>query len=294
LRSRYDPARNPESWPADTWLAQWWHTLTGPRRWLAGTSAALAVIAGLAVIAATAGLSGPPARAGTARAGTARTSANRTSTARTAPARTAVAPRTSCRSVVHIGDSTSADLISLASIPDPAQRLAAQYRDVGVTHVRIDASGGRSVVEALPGQVNGYNVAAGQASGYRGCWVIALGTNDAADVAAGSSIGLQARIQEMMSAAHGQPVLWVNTRTLLTSGPWSEANEAAFSALLRQDLARYPNLHIYNWAAVAQPPWFLPDGIHYTPAGCAIRARDIAAALARAFPARGHGPRIVS
>ena len=44
-------------------------------------------------------------------------------------------------------------------LPDPAERLAAQYRDVGVRHTWIDASGGRSMVEEMPGQLNGYDTA---------------------------------------------------------------------------------------------------------------------------------------
>jgi lysophospholipase L1-like esterase len=43
-------------------------------------------------------------------------------------------------------------------------------------------------------------------------------------------------------------------------------------------------MRIFNWAAIARPGWFLPDGIHYTSAGSAARARAIADALARAFP----------
>jgi hypothetical protein len=196
--------------------------------------------------------------------------------------------RTSCRSVAHIGDSTSADLISPDYLPDPAQRLAARYADVGVRNLRIDASGGRSIVEALPGQVNGFDVARGwRSQGYRGCWVFALGTNDAANVAAGSAVGLTARIDRMMSVAHGDPVLWVNTRTLLSSGDPSESNEAQWNDALARALTRYPNMRVFNWAAVARPGWFLPDGIHYTSAGCAARARAIADALARAFPRDG-------
>jgi hypothetical protein len=38
---------------------------------------------------------------------------------------------------------------------------------------------------------------------------------------------------------------------------------------------------------VAQPAWYLTDGIHYTSAGCAARAAAIAGALARAFPLHG-------
>jgi hypothetical protein len=196
--------------------------------------------------------------------------------------------RTSCRSVAHIGDSTSADLISPDYLPDPAQRLAARYADVGVRNLRVDASGGRSIVETLPGQVNGYNVArAWRRQGYQGCWVFALGTNDTANVAVGSAVGLTARIDRMMSVARGEPVLWVNTRTLLSSGDWSEPNQELWNTALARALARYPNMRIFNWAAVARPGWFLSDGIHYTPAGCAARAKAIADALARAFPRAG-------
>ena len=205
-----------------------------------------------------------------------------------APVR-AAARRTSCGSVAHIGDSTSVDLISSADLPDPAQQLPARYSDVGVRHLRIDASGGRSIVETLPGQVNGYNVALSWWNqGYRGCWVFALGTNDAANVAAGSSVGMMARIQEMMSVAHGEPVMWVNTVTQLSSGPYAEANEQLWDDTLVQALARYPNMRIFDWASVAQPSWFLSDGIHYNSAGCAVRAQAIADALANAFPLHGH------
>jgi hypothetical protein len=46
----------------------------------------------------------------------------------------------------------------------------------------------------------------------------ARNTNDTANVAVGSSVGLATRIGRMMSIAHGQPVMWVNTRTLLPTG----------------------------------------------------------------------------
>jgi hypothetical protein len=201
--------------------------------------------------------------------------------------------RTSCRYVAHIGDSTSVDLTATGGdITDPAQQLPARYADVGVKHLLLDASGGRSIVEEMPGQVNGYDVAQNWWSqGYRGCWVFALGTNDTANVSAGSNVGMMARIQEMMSVAHGEPVMWVNTVTQLDSGAWSEANEQAWDNTLISALAEYPNMRIFNWASVAQPGWFLPDGIHYNPVGCETRAQAIADALARAFPRYGdsHG-----
>ena len=197
--------------------------------------------------------------------------------------------RTSCRTVAHIGDSTSVDLISPDYLPNPAQRLGARYAGVGVKHLRIDASGGRSIVEELPGQLNGYKVAsAWRGQGYHGCWVFALGTNDAANIAAGSTIGMMTRIDQMMSVAHGEPVLWVNTKTLLPSGPYANVNEQAWDKTLVKALATYRNLRIFNWSAVAKPGWFLSDGIHYSSLGCAMRAKAIAHALARAFPLQGH------
>jgi hypothetical protein len=205
-------------------------------------------------------------------------------------ARTVPRPlQTSCRSVAHIGDSTSVDLISPSFIPNAAERLAARYAAVGVKYLRIDASGGRSIVEELPGQLNGYKVAsAWRKNGYRGCWVFALGTNDAANIAAGSSIGMMARIDQMMAVAHGEPVMWVNTRTLLSGGPWANANERLWDKALVRALAKYPNMRIFNWSSVARPGWFLPDGIHYNAEGCIRRAKAIAGALARAFPLTAH------
>ena len=196
--------------------------------------------------------------------------------------------RTSCQAVEHIGDSTSEGMISPGYLPNPAQRITAQYHDVGVRTVRTDISGARSVVEVLPGQINGYDAAqAAYASGFRGCWVIALGTNDTADVAVGSNVGLMTRIGRMMRAAHGEPVMWVNLRSLLANGPYSEANMVTWDNTLLRACARYPNMRVFNWAAYAKTKWYISDGVHFTSAGYAVRGRMIAQALARAFPKTG-------
>jgi len=203
-------------------------------------------------------------------------------------------PRTSCTSVAHIGDSTSVGMVSATWLPDAAQRLAAQYRDVGVRHVQIDASGGRSIVEEMPGQQNGDRVASEwYAAGFRGCWVIALGTNDAANVAAGSTVSMLTRVREMMAAVHGEPVVWVTAQTDLTSGPWSEATMRLWNNTLVQASEIYPNMRIFDWAGMVQPGWHLADGIHYTSAGYEVRAAAIARALASAFPAHGQSRTVV-
>jgi peptidoglycan/LPS O-acetylase OafA/YrhL len=195
-------------------------------------------------------------------------------------------PRTSCASVVHIGDSTSEGLISRDYEPNPANRIPARYADVGVRHSIMKIVGATSVVESLPGTPNAYDMANQvKQGGFNGCWVLALGTNDTADVYVGSNVSRLARIQKMMSVIGNQPVMWVEVSSLLSSGPYSEQNMQLWNQALQQAQAQYPNMRIYNWPAVVQKSWFINDGIHFTTIGYAHRATAIADALAEAFPA---------
>jgi peptidoglycan/LPS O-acetylase OafA/YrhL len=215
-------------------------------------------------------------------------------TAKTAPAGPAAVvpalptppPRTSCQSVVHIGDSTSEGLISADYEPNPANRIPARYADVGVKHSIMKIVGATSVVESLPGTPNAYDMAKQvKQDGFNGCWVMALGTNDTADVYVGSNVDRVQRIEKMMSLIGNQPAMWVEVTSLLSSGPYSEQNMQAWNEALKQVQPKYPNMRIYNWPAVAQKSWFISDGIHYTSLGYAKRGTAIADALARAFPA---------
>ena len=195
--------------------------------------------------------------------------------------------KTSCRSVVHIGDSTSDGLVSANYLPNPQQRIGAQYAKAGATRMITEISGGRSIVETVGNQANAYDVARQLvAGGYRGCWVLALGTNDTADVVAGSAVSRAARIEKMMSVIGHQPVLWVNVKSLVASGPYAEPQMQRWDTALTQACPRYQGMRVYDWAGVAQNRWFISDGIHYTSAGYAARSADIAHALAEAFPAQ--------
>jgi hypothetical protein len=188
--------------------------------------------------------------------------------------------------VVHIGDSTSEGLISADYEPNPANRIPARYADVGVRHSIMKIVGATSVVESLPGTPSAYDMAKQvKQDGFHGCWVLALGTNDTADVFVGSNISREQRIQKMMSLIGNQPVMWVEVTSLLSNGPYSEQNMALWNQALAQSQPHYPNMKIYNWPAVAQRSWFISDGIHYTTIGYAHRATAIANALAKAFPA---------
>jgi peptidoglycan/LPS O-acetylase OafA/YrhL len=207
------------------------------------------------------------------------------------PSPTVVEPwtlHTSCTSVAHIGDSTSDGLVSADYLPDASDRIQARYESVGAQTVDTDIVGARSVVETLPGTTNGEEAAQNLTRhGFHGCWVIALGTNDTADVAVGSNVTLAARISEMMQLTQGDPVMWVNVISLLSSGPYAEANMQKWNDALAQACTRYKNMRVFNWAAVAAPGWFIPDGIHYTSPGYYERALYFADGLAMAFPKTG-------
>ena len=295
-------------------LTQYWRRLGGYRLTRHARPVALAILAAASgvLFAACAGLSGAvlpsasgssllpvgstlPASTGTGSPAGPQPATRHPGEGRPAPTPSTAAdpgpPRTSCQAVAHLGDSTSDGLVSPDYLPDPAQRLVAQYQRVGVQQVVTNIVGANSIVETLPGDTNGYDAAHAIASGgFRGCWVIALGTNDTADVAIGSNVGRAARIREMMFVAHGEPVMWVNVISLVPAGPYAEANMQLWNAALLQACARYPNMRIFNWAAQAEPWWFIHDGIHYTSAGYAARAHKIATALARGFPAAGPSP----
>jgi peptidoglycan/LPS O-acetylase OafA/YrhL len=233
-----------------------------------------------------AGKPGNPATAG--RHGGASGHAVTTAAARPAAAVPALPTplRTSCTSVVHIGDSTSEGLISADYLPNAKDRITARYADVGVKTSIMDIVGATSVAESLPGTPNAFDIASQvKQGGYRGCWVLALGTNDTADVYVGSNVDRIQRIQEMMNLIGNQPVLWVEVTSLLSAGPYAEQNMQLWNQALHQALPHYPAMRVYDWPAAARQSWFISDGIHYTSNGYAHRAVAIADALAQAFPA---------
>lgn len=190
-----------------------------------------------------------------------------------------------CRSVVYIGDSTSEGETSNDYIPNPLEQLPAQLTDVGVKQFYPEISGARSIVELFEGIPNGAQVAQAHIdAGFHGCWIIALGTNDVANVAVGSTYGLTTRIDRMMSIIGKQPVLWVSVVTLVQSGAYAESGMEQWNAALTSACERYPNMRVYDWGAAAKPQWFIPDGIHYYSPGYVARSHLIAQALVTAFP----------
>ena len=194
------------------------------------------------------------------------------------------ATKTSCRSVVYIGDSTSEGETSTNYIPNARKRLPAQLKRVGVKTLYPEISGARSIVETYEGFPNAATVARDHVdNGYNGCWILALGTNDVAN-AVTSPVSVTTRINDMMTAVGDQPVMWIGAISLLSSGQYSEAGMQHWNQELLKACKRYPNMRVYDWPDKAKRKWFIPDGIHYYSPGYVARTHDIAEGLVHAFP----------
>jgi len=207
-------------------------------------------------------------------------------TVRAKPAAEPSPNQTACQSVVHVGDSTSIGLEDRDYLPKKRERITARYAQVGATTQHFEIQGGRSIYERFEGQPNAEEAAQKWADkGFDGCWVFALGTNEAANVHAGSAIGLDERIDRMMHVAGSAPVMWVNTKSLVPDGPYAATHMAEWDEALLRACDRYPSMRIYDWANDVQDDWFASDGIHFTTPGYAARATLIAYSLVMAFPA---------
>ena len=210
------------------------------------------------------------------------TSTSTTTTSTTVPA----PPQTSCEQVVHIGDSTGVPLFDPAGVGGAELTLQARYDEVGVDVVYPDNDGARSIVERIDDRPNALDVAEGvRANGFDGCWVIMVGTNDAANIAAGASTSAEQRIRSMMDVIGSDRVMWVDTVSQRTDDAYRNASMLAWNQELYRVLAGYPNARVFRWYDVVRPVWFRNDGLHYTIEGSAQRAGLTAAALLEAFPA---------
>jgi lysophospholipase L1-like esterase len=102
--------------------------------------------------------------------------------------------------------------------------------------------------------------------------VVDLGTND--DPSAVDRFGSYVRAV-VRAAGPTRCVIW----STINRPPFDGVSYSGYNDALTGLAAKYRNLHLFDWAAMARahPQWFGPDGVHPTDAG--YRAR--AAALAR-------------
>ncbi|WOC13659.1 acyltransferase family protein [Gordonia sp. MP11Mi] len=206
---------------------------------------------------------------------------------RSGPTLPAAQRRTKCATVIHVGDSTSIGMNDAGMQPNPALRLSGRYREYGAKQYVSDVVGGRSSMERLNDEPNATeSIDSDLARGLRGCWVVAMGINDTANVEVGGQGPVDMRIDNLMKPLAGQPVLWptIATNSLNENPAYDNKAMRNFNRALVRACKRYPNLRVYDWAGELHQDWFL-DGVHYTEAGYIERARRFAVALATVYPA---------
>lgn len=193
--------------------------------------------------------------------------------------------KTMCHTVIQIGDSTSVGLDNSLRVGSPTDRTTEQYQRVGVKDVFLDAMNGRSVIERIGDEPSGLDAIRRQRTlGRDGCWLIALGANDAARIGHGSAVSARTRIDLVMRELSGRPVLWPTVMTAAT-GTYDTRYMRAFNAELRRAASRYPNLRVFDFAHYTAPSWYV-DGVHYTDEAMIQRNRLLALGLATKFPQR--------
>lgn len=192
------------------------------------------------------------------------------------------ASTSSCSVVAHIGDSTSVAMNDSAYL-DVADQMTTQYKAVGVEQVIDDSLGGRAIIERVNGGTSGEDVlnAVNAGTPAPDCYVIALGTNDAANVAVGSAVSNADRIAKVLELTGDKPVVWptVKTTAAATAPGCQPESMTAFNDALNAAAADHPNLKVLDWAAEADDALFAPDGIHYSVEGTKARVKAFAAAL---------------
>lgn len=189
---------------------------------------------------------------------------------------------TGCSIVAHVGDSTSVGMTDPATLPDEADRMVEQYKSVaGVQEVRDDSVVGRGVLEPGQGTTSGEAAlrAAAAASPAPDCYVVALGTNDAANIKGGSAANAADRIAKVLAVTGDKPVIWPTVKVSEATGFASAAAE--FNTALSSAAAEHPSLKVLDWASTASEDMLASDGMHYTAEGTKARVKAIAAALAQ-------------
>jgi len=177
-------------------------------------------------------------------------------------------PRDGCRQVGYIGDSLSDQTLG-------AWMNLTQGLNLYNFNYRLNASISRTITYAGTGSGAAAGSAADVARQYKAagvdCYVLAIGTNDAAQTN-GNYKDIVSRIDTIMSIAGNAKVRWVMPETMLKPGwvptqfnpRYSDANMAVFRQALLDSAKKYRNLTVDRWDLVDKNivGFWLPDNVH--------------------------------
>lgn len=202
-----------------------------------------------------------------------------------------------CGTLGWVGDSTSIGLMSgqanstaeqvesfdIGNSESPVNSAFAD-KAPSVKHITANFAGGRSLVEELDGTPNGVKAIESLVDEVD-CVVIAMGTNDGANIAVGSQEDEASRIASALSAAQGKPVFWLTpviSPNAAVNGYTPESAEK-FTASVHdsgKEIMREGDspLSIIDLSDKTEDDWFT-DGIHYTTEADQHRAEAVAEAV---------------
>lgn len=195
-------------------------------------------------------------------------------TALTSTTTSQAAEQTRCQAIGYIGDSLS-DATTRPEIAHRLNQLGAKYS----VPVSLSTSSGRAVIQGW--DITGRGVGTDQADGTgsevaqtmkaRGvnCFIIALGTNDAA-AAAGNRSAIASRINLIMSLIGDSHVDWITPQTRLSNPArpgghvYTDANMAIVRSELDNAARRFPNLDVNHWERIPKVArgFWRADNIH--------------------------------
>jgi hypothetical protein len=116
-----------------------------------------------------------------------------------------------------------------------------------------------------------------------------LGVNDIQQAGTATTIGYASYGQKidyfMKSMPKGKPVLWINLPCKIEPPKYLHGCSVVNGAL-NSATKRWPNLKVFNWAAVANQhaEYIVKNDVHYTPAGRKAISEFIAQKLDAKFP----------
>ncbi|MDD7465585.1 MAG: acyltransferase family protein [Actinomycetaceae bacterium] len=211
--------------------------------------------------------------------------------AQKAKARELAATRTRCNEIIHVGDSTSLAMFTDDGVEDPADNATTAYKETGAQKVVNSSFGARATNQGYEDSPSG-NESLQQiiSNGIDpdACFVLALGTNDAANMNVEGQDRSAEHIEATMAIiGPNHPVLWITTIVNPAGSPrwYDKAVMDSWNDALYAALEKYPNMWVYPWDKEVQPNWFIEgDGVHYNQTGSSQRSHRFAQAVINAWP----------
>ncbi|MCI6573847.1 MAG: acyltransferase family protein [Actinomycetaceae bacterium] len=201
------------------------------------------------------------------------------------------ATRTRCTEIVHVGDSTSLAMFSDDGVENPDDNAMKVYAATGAHKVVNSSFGARATNQGYEDSPSGNEslrqlIDAGVDSD--ACFVIALGTNDAANMNVEGKDRSSEHIETTMDIiGPHHPVLWITTIVNPAGAPrwYDKAVMDSWNSALYAELKTHPNMWVYPWDKDVRPNWFIEgDGVHYNQEGSSERSHRFAQAVINAWP----------